>query len=76
MSVEFEIASPMSRRVLFLNAATTHLHVVIDDREDPDVGDATTMRAAEARQLRRFLEYVYPSSEDPPHDPDPWPSAR
>jgi hypothetical protein len=76
MSVEFEIASPTSRRVLFLDAATTHLHVVIDDREDPDVGDATTMRAKEARQLRRFLEYCYPASEDPPHYPDPWTVAR
>lgn len=44
-----------------------------------DGGEAiiASLSDASMRQLRRFLEFRYPSSEDPPHEPDPWgPNAQ
>jgi len=71
MSVEYEIEE--NGRYLCFDAYSTHLDL---DVGTADPGDwdrtAAVLEATTVRQLRRFLEWVYPASEDPEHEPDPW----
>lgn len=71
MSIEFEIEE--NGRYLCFDAYSTHLDLDVgDDVEDSPDRTMAVLEAATVRKLRRFLEYAYPASEDPPHDPDPW----
>lgn len=76
MSVEFEIEA--DNVVLMFDAYSTEAIVTLTDHDDgEDSGVGATYTADQLRQLRRFLEYTYPASEDPPArtrltKPDPW----
>lgn len=61
MSVEFEATA--GGMWLGLDAYSTEVIIEIAS-EDVDDGVGMTLGEHEARRLRRFLEYVYPASED------------
>jgi hypothetical protein len=76
VSIEFEMETDLdlpprtSPRRFLVDAYSTDACLEISRGEDDGIG--ATFPAEQMRKLRRFLEYVYPASEDPPHDPDPW----
>jgi hypothetical protein len=71
VSVEYEIEE--NGRYLCFDAYSTHLDLDVGDGEESSEDrTAAVLEAATVRQLRRFLEWCYPASEDPEHGSDPW----
>lgn len=76
MSVEFELEVHdflMDKSVAFdIDAYTHEAFICMYDVDHDGHGAGCTFTGDQVRQLRRFLEWTYPASEDPEHGPDPW----